>query len=71
MKLGLITGYSGASMGLPMELILEAEKAGFDYQLHRQSHLCAGISGNQSEFHNLAPVAASSRRRAAKTFRGK
>ena len=30
MKLGLIAGYSGAQMGLPMELILEAEKSGFD-----------------------------------------
>jgi F420-dependent oxidoreductase-like protein len=30
MKLGLIAGYSGAQMGLPMELILEAEKCGFD-----------------------------------------
>lgn len=30
MKLGLIAGYSGAQMGLPMDLILEAEKCGFD-----------------------------------------
>ena len=30
MKLGIIAGYSGAQMGLPMELILEAEKCGFD-----------------------------------------
>jgi F420-dependent oxidoreductase-like protein len=30
MKLGLIAGYSGAQMGLPMELILGAEAAGFD-----------------------------------------
>ncbi len=30
MKLGLVTGYSGAQMGLPMDLIIEAEKAGFD-----------------------------------------
>ncbi len=30
MKLGLVTGYSGAQMGMPMDLILEAEKAGFD-----------------------------------------
>ncbi|HEY6418907.1 MAG TPA: LLM class F420-dependent oxidoreductase [Candidatus Binataceae bacterium] len=30
MRLGLISGYSGAQMGMPMELILEAEKAGFD-----------------------------------------
>ncbi len=30
MRLGLISGYSGAQMGMPMDLILEAEKAGFD-----------------------------------------
>jgi F420-dependent oxidoreductase-like protein len=30
MRLGLIAGYSGAQMGLPMEIILEAERAGFD-----------------------------------------
>jgi F420-dependent oxidoreductase-like protein len=30
MRLGLVTGYSGAQMGMPMDLILEAEKAGFD-----------------------------------------
>ncbi|HXW85458.1 MAG TPA: LLM class F420-dependent oxidoreductase [Candidatus Binataceae bacterium] len=30
MKLGMVTGYSGAAMGLPMEAILEAERAGFD-----------------------------------------
>src|SRR5271156_5039599 len=30
MRLGLITGYSGAQMGMPMETILEAERAGFD-----------------------------------------
>jgi F420-dependent oxidoreductase-like protein len=30
MKLGLVTGYSGAQMGMPMELILGAEDAGFD-----------------------------------------
>jgi F420-dependent oxidoreductase-like protein len=30
MRLGLISGYSGAQMGLPMDLILEAEKSGFD-----------------------------------------
>jgi F420-dependent oxidoreductase-like protein len=30
MRLGLISGYSGAQMGLPMDLILEAERAGFD-----------------------------------------
>jgi F420-dependent oxidoreductase-like protein len=30
MKLGLIAGYSGAQMGLPMDLILGAEAAGFD-----------------------------------------
>jgi F420-dependent oxidoreductase-like protein len=30
MKLGLVTGYSGSQMGLPMELILEAERLGFD-----------------------------------------
>ncbi len=30
MKLGLISGYSGAQMGLPMDTILEAERAGFD-----------------------------------------
>ncbi len=30
MRLGLITGYSGAGMGLPMDTILEAEKSGFD-----------------------------------------
>src|SRR5271169_667210 len=30
MRLGLITGYSGAQMGLPMDTILEAERAGFD-----------------------------------------
>ncbi|HUO04207.1 MAG TPA: LLM class F420-dependent oxidoreductase [Candidatus Binataceae bacterium] len=30
MKLGLLTGYSGASMGLPMDAILEAERLGYD-----------------------------------------
>jgi F420-dependent oxidoreductase-like protein len=30
MRLGLISGYSGAQMGMPMELILEAERLGFD-----------------------------------------
>ncbi len=30
MKLGLVTGYSGSQMGMPMDLILEAEKLGFD-----------------------------------------
>ncbi len=30
MKLGLIVGYSGRGMGLPMDLIKEAEKLGFD-----------------------------------------
>lgn len=30
MRLGLISGYSGAQMGLPMDLILEAERVGFD-----------------------------------------
>ncbi len=30
MKLGLVMGYSGAGMKLPMELILEAESLGFD-----------------------------------------
>ena len=30
MRLGLISGYSGAQMGMPMDLILEAEKSGFD-----------------------------------------
>lgn len=30
MKLGLVTGYSGAQMGMPMDVILEAEKCGFD-----------------------------------------
>ncbi|MBM4336115.1 MAG: LLM class F420-dependent oxidoreductase [Deltaproteobacteria bacterium] len=30
MKLGLLVGYSGRGMGLPMELIKEAEKLGFD-----------------------------------------
>ena len=30
MKLGLVTGYSGAQMGLNMSLILEAERLGFD-----------------------------------------
>jgi F420-dependent oxidoreductase-like protein len=30
MRLGLVTGYSGQQMGLPMDLILEAERAGFD-----------------------------------------
>jgi F420-dependent oxidoreductase-like protein len=30
MRLGLISGYSGAQMGLPMDTILEAEKVGFD-----------------------------------------
>ena len=30
MRLGLISGYSGAQMGLPMDTILEAERAGFD-----------------------------------------
>lgn len=30
MKLGILTGYSGRDMGLPMDLILHAEKLGFD-----------------------------------------
>jgi len=30
MKLGLVTGYSGSKVGLPMENILEAERLGFD-----------------------------------------
>src|SRR5215472_17063700 len=30
MRLGLLSGYSGAQMGLPMDTILEAERAGFD-----------------------------------------
>lgn len=30
MKLGLLVGYSGRGMGLPMDLIKEAEKLGFD-----------------------------------------
>jgi F420-dependent oxidoreductase-like protein len=30
MRLGLTVGYSGRGMGLPLELILEAEKLGFD-----------------------------------------
>jgi len=30
MRLGLVTGYSGAQMGMPMDVILEAEKCGFD-----------------------------------------
>lgn len=30
MKLGLVTGYSGAQMGMPMDLIHAAEDAGFD-----------------------------------------
>src|SRR5271157_1193526 len=30
MRLGLISGYSGAQMGLPMDTILEAEHVGFD-----------------------------------------
>src|ERR1700735_5868311 len=30
MRLGLITGYSGAQMGMPRDTILEAERAGFD-----------------------------------------
>src|SRR5713101_1082726 len=30
MRLGLVTGYSDARMGLPMDTILEAEKSGFD-----------------------------------------
>ena len=30
MRLGLVTGYSDAQMGLPMDAILEAEKSGFD-----------------------------------------
>lgn len=30
MRLGLVSGYSGSQMGLPMELILEAERLGFD-----------------------------------------
>jgi F420-dependent oxidoreductase-like protein len=30
MRLGLVTGYSGAQMGMPMDVILEAEKSGFD-----------------------------------------
>jgi len=30
MRLGLVSGYSGSQMGLPMDLILAAESAGFD-----------------------------------------
>jgi len=30
MRLGLVSGYSGAQMGMPMELIHEAERLGFD-----------------------------------------
>jgi F420-dependent oxidoreductase-like protein len=30
MKLGLVSGYSGAQMGMPMDVILAAEDAGFD-----------------------------------------
>ncbi|TDJ62085.1 MAG: LLM class F420-dependent oxidoreductase, partial [Proteobacteria bacterium] len=30
MKVGLMIGYSGAKVQLPMDLILEAEAAGFD-----------------------------------------
>ena len=30
MRLGLIVGYSGRGMGLPLELIQEAERLGFD-----------------------------------------
>jgi F420-dependent oxidoreductase-like protein len=30
MRLGLVSGYSDARMGMPMDTILEAEKAGFD-----------------------------------------
>jgi F420-dependent oxidoreductase-like protein len=30
MRLGLLSGYSGAQLELPMDLILEAERAGFD-----------------------------------------
>ena len=30
MKLGLMLGYSGAEYRMPMDLILEAEKLGFD-----------------------------------------
>src|ERR1700723_1829983 len=30
MRLGLLSGYSDARMGLPMDTILEAERAGFD-----------------------------------------
>jgi F420-dependent oxidoreductase-like protein len=30
MRLGLISGYSGAQMGMPIDLIQEAEKSGFD-----------------------------------------
>ena len=30
MKLGLTLGYSGAQMYLPTDLVLEAEKLGFD-----------------------------------------
>src|ERR1035437_6381416 len=30
MRLGLISGYSGAQIGLPMDTILEAERVGFD-----------------------------------------
>jgi F420-dependent oxidoreductase-like protein len=30
MRLGLVTGYSGSQMGMPMDVILEAEKNGFD-----------------------------------------
>jgi F420-dependent oxidoreductase-like protein len=30
MRLGLVSGYSGSQMGLPMDLILEAERLGYD-----------------------------------------
>ena len=30
MRLGLVSGYSGSQMGLPMDTILEAERVGFD-----------------------------------------
>src|SRR5262245_53063929 len=30
MRLGLVTGYSGSQMGMPMDLIHEAENLGFD-----------------------------------------
>ena len=30
MKLGIVLGYSGSGMELPMDLVLEAERLGFD-----------------------------------------